>query len=240
MWSQLKGHFWSLSVNQCSKGQICFKPKNSEWAQLSNKSSKFLKLHYIVSLCTKHLGFSLKKWCSRFLENLLTGALLNVFLFWFLNPQLKHHQKAHNHVYVHPDSTLLLHCPLKRIWMLLYNRDQLWHDKPHRLPHHLFDNRGHRKQCRFPPREPWISLPGRRGGGLWGVAGLYQHIQTQLTTTPTILFAGCICWVGDLSLKAGQVLNFLIWHISEAKSSSRGSTALLYFLYVHASSLCFM
>lgn len=116
--------------------------------------------------------------------------------------------------------------------MLPYNRDQLRHDKPHRLPHHLFDNRGHRKQCQFPPREPWISLPGRRGGGLWGVAGFYQPIQTQLTSTPTILFAGCICWVGDLSLKAGQMLNFLIWHISEAKSSSRGSTDLLYFLYV--------
>lgn len=94
--------------------------------------------------------------------------------------------------------------------MLLYNRDQVWHDMPHWLPHHLFDNRGHRKQCRFPPRDPWISLPGLRGGGLWGVAGLYQPIQTQLTSRPTILFAACICWVRDLSLKAGQMLNFLI------------------------------
>lgn len=88
----------------------------------------------------------------------------------------------------------------------------------------------------FPLGSPEFHYQAGRGGGLWG--GLYQHIQTQLTSTPMILFAGCICWVGDLSLKAGQMLNFLIWHISEAKSSSRGSTALSYFLYMY--STCFL
>lgn len=105
--------------------------------------------------------------------------------------------------------------PLNRIHMLSCIRDQHWPYKPHRLPHHVFDNRGHRMQCKSPPWEPWISLPGLRGGRLRGAAGLYQPIQTQLTSRPTILFAGCICWVGDLSLE-GQMLIFLMWHISES------------------------
>lgn len=58
----------------------------------------------------------------------------------------------------------------------------------------------------IPPWEHWISLPGLRDGGLRGVAGLYQPIQIQLTSRPTILSAGCICWVGDLSLEGGQML----------------------------------
>lgn len=61
-----------------------------------------------------------------------------------------------------------------------------------------------------------------------GVAGLYQSIQIQLTGRPTIL-TGCICFMGYLTLEGGQMLIFLMWHISETiKRKFWRGTALLY------------
>lgn len=115
----------------------------------------------------------------------------------------QYHQRVllwHNLVYAH----LTYHncCSASLSWL----RDHLWPFRPHWLPHHVFDNRGRRMQCKSPLGSPEFHYQAWGMGGSGGFQGSIKPVQKQLTSRPTILSAGCICWVGDLSLDGGQML----------------------------------